>query len=113
MNWIKVPNSQFIRILEKCPDRDSNQGAIGYTTVTAISFKPKATRKRLKKEILSDEFKKRKIFRTGKFSMENFPPHITSYTPKERTPVTHWIGGWVGHRACQDTEATGKSLCLY
>jgi hypothetical protein len=54
--------------------------------------KPKATRKRLKKEILSDDFKKRKIFwkniaenfiwkifRTGKFSMENFPPHITSW----------------------------------
>jgi hypothetical protein len=52
--------------------------------------KPKATRKRLKKEILSDDFKKRKIFwkntaenfwkifRTGKFSMENFPPHITN-----------------------------------
>jgi hypothetical protein len=50
--------------------------------------KPKATRKRLKKEILSDDFKKRKffwkniaenmwkIFRTGKFSTENFPPHI-------------------------------------
>jgi hypothetical protein len=52
------------------------------STVTAISFKPKATRKKLKKEILSDDFKKRKIFwkifRTGKFSMENFPPHITS-----------------------------------
>jgi hypothetical protein len=32
MNWIKVPNSQFIRILEKCPDRDSNQGSIGYTS---------------------------------------------------------------------------------
>jgi hypothetical protein len=32
------------------------------STVTAISFKPKATRKRLKKEILSDDFKKRKIF---------------------------------------------------
>jgi hypothetical protein len=51
-------------------------------TVTAISFKPKATRKRLKKEILSDDFKKReifwKIFRTGKFSMEHFPPHITN-----------------------------------
>jgi hypothetical protein len=35
-----------------------------------------------KKEILSDDFKKRKIFwknfRTGKFSMENFPPHITT-----------------------------------
>jgi hypothetical protein len=44
----------------------------------------------LKKEILSDDFKKRKIFwkniaenfwkifRTGKFSMENVSPHITS-----------------------------------
>jgi hypothetical protein len=54
------------------------------STVTAISFKPKATRKRLKKEMLSDDFKKRKIFwkifRTGKFSMENFPPHITIYS---------------------------------
>jgi hypothetical protein len=42
--------------------------------------KPKATRKRLKKEILSDDFKKRKIFwkkYCGKFSMKNFPPHIT------------------------------------
>jgi hypothetical protein len=42
--------------------------------------KPKAARKRLKKEILSDDFKERKIFwkkYSGKFSMENFPPHIT------------------------------------
>jgi hypothetical protein len=54
--------------------------------------KPKATRKRLKKEILSDDFKKLKIFwkifRTGKLSMENFPPHITnSHT---YLPTTHW-----------------------
>jgi hypothetical protein len=46
------------------------------STVTAISFKPKATRKRLKKEILSDDFKKRKNFLEkycGKFSVwENF-----------------------------------------
>jgi hypothetical protein len=41
------------------------------STVTAISFKPKATRKRLKKEILSDDFKKRKIF--WKNFPENFP----------------------------------------
>jgi hypothetical protein len=46
------------------------------STVTAISFKPKATRKRLKKEILSDDFKKRNIF--WKNIAENFPPHITS-----------------------------------
>jgi hypothetical protein len=38
--------------------------------------KPKATRKRLKKEILSDDFKKRKIF--WKNIEENFPPHITN-----------------------------------
>jgi hypothetical protein len=41
------------------------------STVTATSFKPKATRKRLKKEILSDDFKKRKIF--WKNIAENFP----------------------------------------
>jgi hypothetical protein len=40
------------------------------STVTAISFKPKATRKRLKKEILRDDFKKRKIF--WKNIAENF-----------------------------------------
>jgi hypothetical protein len=38
-------------------------------------LKPKATRKRLKKEILSDDFKKRKIF--WKNIAENFSPHIT------------------------------------
>jgi hypothetical protein len=48
------------------------------STVTAISFKPKATRKRLKKEILSDDFKKRNIFWKN-ISMENFPPHITKW----------------------------------
>jgi hypothetical protein len=49
------------------------------STVTAISFKPKATRKRLKKEILSDDFKKRKILwkNIAENFMENFPPHIT------------------------------------
>jgi hypothetical protein len=50
------------------------------STVTAISFKPKATRKGLKKEILSDDFKKRKIF--WKNIAENFPCgkifHLTS-----------------------------------
>jgi hypothetical protein len=56
------------------------------STVTAISFKLKATRKRLKKEILSDDFKKRKIFRMGKFSTENFPPHITTHNPEDQNP---------------------------
>jgi hypothetical protein len=49
------------------------------STVTAISFKPKATRKRLKKEILSDDFKERKIL--WKNIAEKFPPHITSRAP--------------------------------
>jgi hypothetical protein len=46
-------------------------------TVTAISFKPKATRKRLKKGILSDDFKERKIF--WKNIAENFPYRKISY----------------------------------
>jgi hypothetical protein len=47
--------------------------------------KPKATRKRLKKEILSDDFKKRKIF--WKISVrENFPPHIT----RHNTNLCRW-----------------------
>jgi hypothetical protein len=40
--------------------------------------KPKATRKRLKKEILSDDFKKRKMFwkkYCGKFSGKFFTSH--------------------------------------
>jgi hypothetical protein len=44
------------------------------STVTAISFKPKATRKRLKKEILSGDFKKQKIF--WKSIAENFLENI-------------------------------------
>jgi hypothetical protein len=54
------------------------------STVTAISFKPKARRKRLKKEILRDDFKKRKIFwkNIAEKFLENFPYgkifHLTS-----------------------------------
>jgi hypothetical protein len=33
------------------------------------------------------------------------------FTPWERTPGTHWTGGWVGSRAGLDTEATGKIVC--
>jgi len=32
------------------------------------------------------------------------------FTPEERTPATHWTGGWVDPRAGLDTEATGKIL---
>jgi hypothetical protein len=32
--------------------------------------------------------------------------------PRERTPGTHCIGGWVGLRAGLSTEARGRILCL-
>jgi hypothetical protein len=32
------------------------------------------------------------------------------FTPGERTPGTHWTGGWVGPRAGLDTEVRGKIL---
>jgi hypothetical protein len=32
------------------------------------------------------------------------------FTPGERTPGTHFTGGWVGPRAGLDTEARGKIL---
>jgi hypothetical protein len=58
------------------------------STVTAISFKPKATRKRLKKEILSDDFKKRKIFwkNIAENFLENFPYGKIFYG---RFPTSH------------------------
>jgi hypothetical protein len=33
------------------------------------------------------------------------------FNPGERTPGTHWTGGWVGPRASLDTECRGKILC--
>jgi hypothetical protein len=30
------------------------------------------------------------------------------FTPKERTPATHWIGGWVGPRAGLDAVVKRK-----
>jgi hypothetical protein len=35
------------------------------------------------------------------------------FTPRERAPGTHWIGGWVGPRTCMDVVAKRKipSLC--
>jgi hypothetical protein len=35
---------------------------------------------------------------------------VGAFTPGERTPGTHWTGGWVGPRAGPDTEARGKIL---
>jgi hypothetical protein len=34
-----------------------------------------------------------------------------AFTPGERTPGTHWTGGWVDPIADLDTEARGKILC--
>jgi hypothetical protein len=34
------------------------------------------------------------------------------FTPGERTPGTHWTGGWVSPRAGLDAEARRKILCL-
>jgi hypothetical protein len=85
------------------------------STVTAISFKPKATRKRLKKEILSDDFKKRKIFwkifRMGKFCTGNFPPHITtcrcvsSVYPCDMTPVNKPFNALIYHLRLSECSA--------
>jgi len=33
--------------------------------------------------------------------------------PKERTPATHWIGSWVGHRAGLDAMARSKNPTPY
>jgi len=35
------------------------------------------------------------------------------FTPKERTPSTHWIGGWVGPRTGVDAMVKGKILSPY
>jgi hypothetical protein len=35
---------------------------------------------------------------------------LAALHPWERTPCTHWIGGWVGLRGGLDTVARGKIL---
>jgi hypothetical protein len=32
------------------------------------------------------------------------------FTPRERTPITHWIGGWVGLRAVLDAVVKRKKV---
>jgi hypothetical protein len=38
---------------------------------------------------------------------------VSRSDPRERTPGTHWIGGWMVLRAGVDTEARGKVLYLF
>jgi hypothetical protein len=35
------------------------------------------------------------------------------FTPRERAPGTHWIGGWVGHRAILDAVVKRKIPSLH
>jgi hypothetical protein len=37
---------------------------------------------------------------------------LAALYPREKTPGTHWIGGWVGPRAGLDADAREKILCL-
>jgi hypothetical protein len=37
---------------------------------------------------------------------------LGNFTPGERAPGTHWIGGWVGPRAGLDDVEKGKFLTL-
>jgi hypothetical protein len=45
----------------------------------------------------------------GVSGQRHSPPR---FTPGERTPGTHWEGGWEGPRAGLDTEATGKIIFI-
>jgi hypothetical protein len=38
--------------------------------------------------------------------------HRPRFSPGERTPGSHWIGGWMGLRASLNTEARGKTFTL-
>jgi hypothetical protein len=44
----------------------------------------------------------------GVSGQRDAPPR---FTPRERIPGTHWIGGWVGLRAGLDTGARRKIFC--
>jgi hypothetical protein len=37
---------------------------------------------------------------------------LPCFTPRETTPGTHWIRGWVDPRVGLDTEGRGKIICL-
>jgi len=39
--------------------------------------------------------------------------HHDRFTPRERAPDTHWIGGWLGPRACLDALVQRKILSPY
>jgi len=38
---------------------------------------------------------------------------VVSFTPRERDPGTHWIGGWVGLRVGMDTVVRRKITSPY
>jgi hypothetical protein len=38
--------------------------------------------------------------------------HPCPFTPRERAPSTHWIGGWMGPRASLDDAEKRKLLTL-
>jgi len=40
------------------------------------------------------------------------PSRSVRFTPSERSPVAHWIGGWVGSRACLDAVAKRKNSII-
>jgi hypothetical protein len=45
-------------------------------------------------------------------SWEWSPSHLDRFTPGERAPHTHWIGGWVVPRICLDDVENRKILTL-
>jgi hypothetical protein len=90
MNWIKVPNSQFIRILEKCPDRVSNQGSIGYSVFSNFSLSMQSFTAASKKQSLSRLLEKAVrllLIMTTKF-LNSFSKNIVSF---ENTFSAHYV----------------------
>jgi hypothetical protein len=48
----------------------------------------------------------------GVSGQRHAPAELYPPPPQERTPGTHWTGGWVGLEAGLDTKGWGKILCL-
>jgi hypothetical protein len=71
--------------------------------------KPKATRKRLKKEILSDDFKKRKIFwkNIAEKFLENFPYEKIFYG---KISTSHHYRCYIRSLASNETDVSVQKL---